>query len=387
MPSQIAAAFTLALLSLGACGAPTLQGAGRPRGGDSGPPPGPDTGADTGPAPDTGADTGAPPPLPALVINELMADNNGAALDPSGRAADWVELYNAGPTPIDLGGIGVSDSRDLPFAWVFPAGDTLAPGAFRVLWAPGDIDPEPDELPFALSRQGEGVGLFAPDGRVIDWVDFPALNADESWARVPDGAATWEAVDDGTPGASNRRLSRTTIRLIDVGSTWAYQDTDTDAAPPGDWSTQSYDDADWPRGAAPLGYGDPVATTLSFGDDPADKNPAAWFRHTFSVDATTAADAVALTLALRVDDGAIVYLNGVEAHRFNLPSGPIPAETYALGALSGDEETTLRSSALDPSLLQPGENTLAVQVHQAAPDSSDLLLDLALTAERVVESE
>ena len=87
-----------------------------------------------------------------------------------------------------------------------------------------------------------------------------------------------------------------------------------------------------------------------------------------------------LELTVLADDGAIVYLNGVEAHRFNLPAGPVTPTTLAAYDVRQAEEPRPNVSRLDPSLLVPGPNVLAVEVHQSSRASRDLRFDLELVA-------
>ena len=101
----------------------------------------------------------------------------------------------------------------------------------------------------------------------------------------------------------------------------------------------------------------------------------ALFRTAFTLDA----DPTTATLRLRcqIDDGAIVYLNGVEALRLNLPAGPIDADTLAAAEIDSAEETLLE---LPASALVRGENLLAVELHQAGAPDADLRFGCALSA-------
>jgi hypothetical protein len=86
-----------------------------------------------------------------------------------------------------------------------------------------------------------------------------------------------------------------------------------------------------------------------------------------------------LTLFLLRDDGAVVYLNGTEVWRSNMPSGTITYTTHASTTVSGAaEETFYQSPLLDSSLLNAGTNVLAVEIHQADAGSSDIGFDLEL---------
>jgi hypothetical protein len=71
----------------------------------------------------------------------------------------------------------------------------------------------------------------------------------------------------------------------------------------------------WEEGAGPLGYGeDTVATTISYGSDPANKHTTAYFRRYFTVDSPTVQ--TRLIADLLYDDGVVVYLHGHEIARY-----------------------------------------------------------------------
>ena len=151
------------------------------------------------------------------------------------------------------------------------------------------------------------------------------------------------------------------------------------------WTDTLYagrDDA-WEWGFGPLGYGDDVTTELDFGPDPDNKYVTAYFRREIEIDPATLPDS--LHLGLRRDDGAIVYLNGAEIFRSNLPAGDsVGYSTYATEAVSGSDEELYVTHTLLPADFRNGVNTLAVEVHQAGPASSDLIFDLYLEAAPVV---
>jgi len=143
----------------------------------------------------------------------------------------------------------------------------------------------------------------------------------------------------------------------------------------------SFVGAFWSSGPAPLGYGDgDEATVISFGPDANNKYITTYFRRSFSV--TNASTYTNLTLRLLRDDGAVVYLNGVEVFRSNMPAGPITFTTLASTDVSGAAENTFVTASLNPALLVNGTNVLAVEVHQSAPNSDDLSFDLELVGIR-----
>jgi hypothetical protein len=185
--------------------------------------------------------------------------------------------------------------------------------------------------------------------------------------------------------------SRHTVKVGSSG--WRYLDTvENGAAYPLDdqslrWNEVGFNDSAWPRGYALHGYGDIdaniIETRIGFGDAPNDKNRAALFRNTFFVaDATKVAS---LTFRALFDDGAAVYINGTEVIRDNLPGelgdNSLATNTLALAAADESQYRTFTLSVADyASLLVDGINTVAVEVHQAAPDSSDLAMQLVVTA-------
>ena len=79
------------------------------------------------------------------------------------------------------------------------------------------------------------------------------------------------------------------------------------------------------------------------------------------------------------DDGAVVYLNGVEVMRSNLPTGVVSYTTLATSAITGAEESTVYVPGTSvSSLLVAGVNTIAVEIHQHAGNSSDISFDFEL---------
>lgn len=174
---------------------------------------------------DTGTSDAAPIDAPAdappvadagpagLVVNEIRASGE-----------DWIELYNAGSTAIELGGVRVADTNDMGLpkldeAAVFPASYSLAPGAYFVIAA--DVaEPlvglQTECFGLAAECLHAGYGISASRGETI-WVvaadpstdilaqaAFPpsAVADGQSYGRVPDGTGAFVATTP-TPGASN----------------------------------------------------------------------------------------------------------------------------------------------------------------------------------------
>ena len=159
---------------------------------------------------------------------------------------------------------------------------------------------------------------------------------------------------------------------LSAGASWRY--LDGGVLSPG-WTDPAFDDSTWALGPAQLGYGDgDEATVISYGANANQKHVTSWFRTTFTATAVPAT----LTLDLVADDGAVVYLNGVEVVRDNVPAGDDLAVLRAASGRSGTAETTVRSFTLPPELVSVGTNSIAVSVHQDLPSSSDLSFSAAL---------
>jgi hypothetical protein len=165
-------------------------------------------------------------------------------------------------------------------------------------------------------------------------------------------------------------------KILEMGAKdWKYQD-DVEALPE-NWNSPDLDDSKWKSGQAPLGYGDDdIKQKVSFGDDETNKRPVAFFRRTVEVEDPNAYKKVLGKLVC--DDGSVVYVNGKEVHRFNLPEGEIKNTSRAKFAMGGELERYGLSFLIDTDKLKAGKNVIAVRVHQANPNSSDLALDMSL---------
>jgi hypothetical protein len=181
-------------------------------------------------------------------------------------------------------------------------------------------------------------------------------------------------------GAPPLQISSVFSTFVAAGASWRYWSTGV--TPSDDWTSPDYDDAAWPQGAARLGWGlDGEETELPTG------RIGHYFRRAFTVDNPALLDT--LVLQLQRDDGAIVYLNGFEIFRSNMPNGAAASNTLALATLDGLDEQQFVIAVLPAAGLVAGTNVLAVELHQASANSSDGGFDLHFsgsgnTAPRVV---
>jgi hypothetical protein len=232
------------------------------------------------------------------------------------------------------------------------------------------------------------VEFFAGANSLGIRTNFPTLNPVGpfalQWTNVPRGdyTLTAVAVDDHAAKATSAPVHISVqgappppgpVALIASNSVWKYLDNGTDQGTA--WRGPGFDDSTWAAGRAQLGYGDGDETTaVSFGPNPNNKFITTYFRRGFEIASRN--DWSNLTARLLQDDGAVVYLNGVEVVRANLPPGEIFFNTLALAAV----ENQMIEFALSPSLLVDGRNVVAVEMHQVNPASSDLSFDFQLTA-------
>ncbi|HON07591.1 MAG TPA: Ig-like domain-containing protein, partial [Verrucomicrobiota bacterium] len=163
------------------------------------------------------------------------------------------------------------------------------------------------------------------------------------------------------------------VDLIAAGSVWYYLATNANA--PSNWYTLNFDHSKWRSGPAELGYGEgDEATRIPYGSDSNNKWITTYFRKFFIVNDPSAI--TNLVLNLKRDDGAVVYLNGVEVVRDLLPDGEITWSTLADNA--PDDGQTFNTFIINQQLLLNGTNSIAVEIHQNTPSSSDLSFDLSL---------
>ncbi len=154
----------------------------------------------------------------------------------------------------------------------------------------------------------------------------------------------------------------TTNALIAKSAVWKYMDKglDLSGAP---WQTADYFDGFWATGAAPLGYGlANIATAIGYGGVSSNRYVTAYFRREFTMDFTP----LSVTGRVQRTHGVVLYLNGVEIARQNMPAGTPSYATLASGTVSGASATNTFGFAIDPSRLVLGRNLLTAELHLAA---------------------
>ena len=147
-------------------------------------------------------------PAELVVINECVTRNENGLMDDANELEDWIEIHNRSDNAVNLAGYYLSDRLNNPKRWRIPldAGGVtvLEPGGYMVIWADDDEEQGWNHTNFKLSSSGESLVLRSPDGFTIaDSVHFGGSQADQSYARIPDGTGPFEWTADVTPDACN----------------------------------------------------------------------------------------------------------------------------------------------------------------------------------------
>lgn len=136
--------------------------------------------------------TASPAGTPTLSLNEFLADNETAYMDPSDNEYDeWIEIYNPGNSGVSLLNWSLSNDHASGHRWYF--GDTtLASGDYLIVWADEDTMDAGLHTNFEISDSGDEIYLYNPSGQVVDSIIYPAQFEDTSYARIPNGFGTWQ---------------------------------------------------------------------------------------------------------------------------------------------------------------------------------------------------
>jgi hypothetical protein len=270
-------------------------------------------------------------------------DNNGNRRPRVNAGADLNVVSAAFPVITNFTGIvsddGLPSPASLQYSW-------------SVVSGPGNVQ---------INNSNQANATFA----------FPGVGTYTLRITVSDGELEGS---DTLDVVISRPLTQATF--IAKGSTWKYLDDGSNQGTL--WYAPAFVDASWKSGAAQLGYGDGDETTvIGYGPNSGSKFITTYFRKNFTING--ARNVSQLTLNLLRDDGAVIYLNGKEVHRENMPSGAISSSTAASSAIGGGDESAYFTTALDPADLVEGDNVIAVEIHQSSGGSTDLSFDLELT--------
>ncbi len=190
------------------------------------------------------------------------------------------------------------------------------------------------------------------------------------------------ATDTATKQVTVAPAPPATQQLVAESASWRYYYDLT--APAASWASSSFNDSSWSTGVGPIGYGSTlVTTTLPVASATNDRPRAVYFRNSFNI--ADKSQIASLELTGVADDGVVIYVNGVEVGRQNMPSGAVTHATFA--------STAVRTSAANASptivqvplnLLVNGVNVVSAETHvnyRGTPDMSFKLKAVATLAQ------
>jgi hypothetical protein len=274
-------------------------------------------------------------------------ENTGNRLPVVNAGLDQSITGTSFPLVLALSGRAIDDGQPNP------------PGALTMTWS---------------QVSGPGTAWFGNVNQPDTTATFPGVGTYVLRLTASDGAL--QASDDLSV---TMQRSPSTVTFVTKGSAWKYLDDGSNQGMA--WTSRTFTDSAWASGPAPLGYGDAngqlPATPIGYGPDLNNKYITTYFRRAFTV--SNPASVNGLSVSIQRDDGAVVYLNGVEIFRSNMPAGPISYLTPAASVVGTVDETAFYPQPVDPSLLASGANVLAVEIHQSGGTSSDVIFDLELS--------
>jgi hypothetical protein len=140
-------------------------------------------------------------------INEYSASNLNQFEDDYGKHEDWIEIYNAGSSAVDVSGWWLSDDDEEVKKWAIPAGAILEAGSHLLVWCDGRDSHGNGHyhagFKLTQTKGSETLVLAQPNGNITDLVEPVRTHLGHSVCRHTDGGAAWYICTEPTPGASN----------------------------------------------------------------------------------------------------------------------------------------------------------------------------------------
>lgn len=135
------------------------------------------------------------PQVGQLVINEFLCNNNNKEKDEYNERADWIELYNNSNVLLNLAGLNLSDDKLSLQKWSFPAGTTLNPYSYLIVWADNDSTQKDYHAYFNLNKDSGTVVLSSSISGVLDSISYSQQSPDVSFGRYPNGTGTFQKMN------------------------------------------------------------------------------------------------------------------------------------------------------------------------------------------------
>jgi hypothetical protein len=253
-------------------------------------------------------------------------------------------------------------------------GNQFSGGFARFAQRPATAPSAPSDAKAVVEGSSATVSWRAGSTSGVTTVSVPgSTSADRFFVRASDGQGNWSA------STAVVRPAQSATVLAD-GATWSYY-FDNTAPVATDWKGDSFDASGWRSGPAPLGWGSgPIATNIDVAAG-STRALTSYYRRTFDV-----ADVGAFTryrLTTRADDGVVVYVNGTEVARVNLPTGTVGPNTYATAAPTTTSATNNPVSIDIPlSALRNGSNVITAEVHSNYRSTPTTSFDANVVASR-----
>ncbi|RZJ30965.1 MAG: hypothetical protein EOO48_03510, partial [Flavobacterium sp.] len=140
-----------------------------------------------------------------IVINEVVSGNSSINTDEDGTFQDWVELYNNGPSAVNLNGFGITDDAAAPYKWTFP-NVNVPSGGYLLVWCSDKNRTtvgQPLHTNWKISGSGEAITLTAPGNVTLDSAPATAIPINQSLARQPNGTGSFNVIATVTPASQN----------------------------------------------------------------------------------------------------------------------------------------------------------------------------------------
>ena len=324
-----------------------------------------------------------------VIINEIHYRPPNAT-----KSDEFIEFHNPGAGTVDLSNWRI----DGAVQYAFPEGTSLGPGGYLV----AAKDPAAFQVRFAfkpfgpwtgkLSHAGERIRLRDSGGNVVEEVNY---GVGFPWPTNPAGGGALTSsgysaelihpsLDRDLGGSWRSSLppgqAATVIYLKTNDLAWHYRKGTSEASvPTSAWRLKSFvEDNTWLVGQTSIGFGDEDDQTIL--TDMYGAYVSVFLRHPFNLAAGQIPGA--LRLRLRVDDGCIVWVNGVELQRAHMNTGNFAfnaenaAQNHEAGATAFEEFILPNAGAY----LAEGTNLLAIQVFNSTATSGDLTIDAELSA-------
>jgi hypothetical protein len=203
------------------------------------------------------------PAASQVIISEFMASNSRTLADEDGSFEDWIEIFNAGATTVNLLGWSLTDAPGNLNKWRFPA-TNLAGGGFLVVFASEKNRATPGSnlhTNFRLAAGGEYLALVEPDGVTIATQFAPVFPAQATDVSFGFGVQSSSIIPITT--GSPARVFVPADDTLGLG-----------------WTASGFDDSGWLAGANGVGFdtGVPDPNEESYALAVAASGPIAWYR-------------------------------------------------------------------------------------------------------------